>query len=130
LPILDVSEILVDPDFLELGLLCFRQSQTVGENGLAVNTPTTHKFAGVVTAVSGYALERTSDGERIAGTILIVTRFRLRDGTAGYSADIVQRWSRRYVITLVSDYSRYGAGFVEAEATLLPLAGTTSVPSQ
>lgn len=127
MPQLDVSEILTDIDFWEGGLVCLRQRQTVGENGLAVNAQIPIRFGGVVTQVAGSDLNRNAVGELITGSILIVTRFRLIDGKAGFSADVVKRGTRSYTVANALSYSRYGAGFVEATCELLPLSGSSPV---
>ncbi len=124
MPFLDVAEILLDPDFWESNLFCLRTSQTVGANGLAINTPVSIPFGGVVTEVSGADMVRNAVGELITGSILICTRFPLIDGKNGLTADIVQRQTRSYTVTNVQDYTRYGRGFVEATCELLPLGGS------
>lgn len=128
MPYLEVTELLTDPDFCEK-MLCARQPQTVNQSGIAVNAPPLNlKFRGVVTAVSGYELQRDPEGELITGTISVITRFRLRDGKAGDSADIVQIGTRSYTVTNVQDYSRFGRGFIQATCDLLPLGGTYPPP--
>lgn len=128
MPQLDVSELLTDIDFFESGIVCLRQSQTVGSDGMAVNTPVPINFGGVVTQVAGTDLRRGADGEMITGSILIVTRFKLLDGKNGFSADIVVRQTRRYTVANVLAYSKFGRGFVEATCDLLPLAGSYPIP--
>ena len=124
MPFLDVSDLLTDPDFVEMELTCQRQLQTIGTNGLAVNRSVAFPFVGVVTQVAPNDLNRNAVGELITGSILICTRFRLTDGlSGGTSADIVQWGSRTYTVANVNNYSRYGRGFVEATCQLLPLAG-------
>jgi galactose-6-phosphate isomerase len=127
MPQLDVSEILDDIDFYEGGLMCLRQRQMIGSGGLAANTQIPIPFGGVVTQVAGSDLKRDAVGEVITGSILIVTRFRLIDGKAGFSADVVKRGTRSYTVANVLPYSKYGAGFVEATCDLLPLAGSAPV---
>jgi galactose-6-phosphate isomerase len=124
MPLLDVSELVVDPDFCETNLYCNRLKQVVGENGLAVNTPTKVRFTGVVTQVSGAELERNAVGELITGSILICTRFRLTDGKIGITADIIDFGPRSYTVVNVYNYSRFGRGLIEAVCDLLPLQGT------
>ena len=123
MPGLDVSEVLFDPDFVTLGLLCTRSTPVVGANGIAVNTTTTTPFAGVVTSDKGELLERLATGQRVHGSITITTVFRLRDGGGGYAADIVTWLGAQYTVTDVKDYSGYGRGFVEATCELVPLGG-------
>lgn len=126
MPLLDVSELLTDPDFCQSDLICNRAKQVVGLNGLAVNMPVRIRFTGVVTQVSGAELERNAVGELITGTILICTRFRLTDGKIGLTADVIDIGPRRYTVTNVYNYSQYGRGFIEAICDLLPLQGTVA----
>jgi galactose-6-phosphate isomerase len=125
MPLLDVSDIVCDPDFAEMNLFCHRNAQTVGENGIAENTTTTKRFAGVVTNASGKDLRRTAEGEYIYGSILIVTRFHLIDGENGFTADIVQRGKDGDTFTVrnVAPYTKFGRGFVQAICDLIPLSG-------
>lgn len=121
--LLDVTEVLLDPDFIDMGIVCERNVQTVGSNGRAVNTPTEIIFCGVVTSDSGDILERIQAAERIKGSITIHTKFSLNDGSVGFSADIVRWQGRRYTVSNVNDYSHFGPGFVCASCDLIPLSG-------
>lgn len=123
MPRLDVSEILLDPDFVTLGLICKRNAIVVGVDGMAVQQQTIKTFAGVVTNDRGDMLRRLIEGERIEGSINIHTRFVLRAGTPGYSADIVTWLGNDYTVTSIADYSTWGRGFVAANCTLIPLSG-------
>ncbi|MBV8159133.1 MAG: hypothetical protein JO278_15845 [Dyella sp.] len=123
MPLLDVSDILFDPDFADLTLTVTRNAQTVGNDGIAVDTPTTTPFVGVVTSSTGSVLHRVAEGARISDTILIHTRFKLIDGQAGYDADIVNWQGLQWTVTNVNDYSTYGRGFVAATCTLKQLSG-------
>jgi galactose-6-phosphate isomerase len=120
---LDVTDILCDPDFMDTDLICQRISQVIGTDGVAVNTPVNIPFAGVVTSDKGDILERIATGERIKGSILICTQFRLIDGTKGYTADIVLWRGNSYTVASVNDYSHFGPGFVEANCDLKELSG-------
>lgn len=123
MPLLDVSEVLLDPDFAD-SLVCTRQSQTVGEDGLATNASADTPFIGVVTAASGNNLVRTPEGAYTTGDICITTPFRLRTSATGDGvADVVTWNGTRYTVTQVNDYSRYGSGFVWAVADIIPLGG-------
>jgi galactose-6-phosphate isomerase len=125
MPLLDVSDILTDPDFVEMNLLCLRNAQTVGQDGIAVIAQTTTTFAGVVTNASGLQLRRTADGEVISGSIFIATRFQLTDGSTGLTADIVQRGKGglTYTVRDVAPYPKFGRGFVQAICDIKPLSG-------
>lgn len=122
--LLDVSEILLDPDFMDMGLVCKRSTQAVGDNGRATNVVTPTSFAGVVTSDKGDILERLAGGERKKGSIIIHTIFRLTAGSGEDSiADVVTWQGRDYTVTNVNDYSHFGRGFVAAYCDLIPLAG-------
>lgn len=123
MPDLDVSEILTDPEFLDSTLVCVRSVQTVGTDGIAVLAQTKTAFAGVVTQDGGEVLRRIAAGERITGSIAVVTRFSLLAGSPTNTADVVQWGGNSYTVSQVSDYSRYGAGFVEAICDLVALTG-------
>jgi len=121
--LLDVTEVLLDPDFMDSTLVCERTVQTVGNDGMAVNTPALMPFAGVVTSNQGDILERIATGERIKGNITIHTMFALQDGSAGFTADVVQWRGKRYTVSNVNDYEHFGQGFVSASCDIIPLAG-------
>jgi len=124
-PNLDVSDILTDPDFVTLNLTVKRSSQAIGPGGLAVNTPKTWPFSGVVTIADGRRLNRSPEAERITSGIMVTTRERLQTGriVAGvaYTADQVCWLGNWYTVLDVDSYSTYGRGFVEALCALLPL---------
>lgn len=120
---IDVTEVLLDPDFLDDTLVCERQIQTVSKGGVASNDPQSIAFAGVVTAGKGDVLNRLSGGERIEGDILIVTRFKLIAGDDGISADVVLWNNRRYTVRSIADYTNYGRGFVAASCEIQNLSG-------
>ena len=121
---LDVTEILLDPDFMDTGLVCKRSVQTVGDNGRATNAVTATPFAGVITSDKGDILERIAGGERKKGSITIHTMFRLTAGSGEESiADVVTWQGRDYTVANVNDYSHFGRGFVAVSCDLLPLAG-------
>ncbi|MGA3827389.1 hypothetical protein [Pseudomonas chlororaphis] len=120
---LDVSEILLDPDFMDLGLICTRAMQTVGEDGRAITTDTDITFAGVVTSDKGDILERLAGAERKKGSITIHTIFKLTAGEGDTTADIVTWQGKRYTVSNINDYKHFGRGFVCATCDLLPLKG-------
>lgn len=121
--LLDISDVLCDPDFMDTGLVCVRNTQTVGTDGLATNTPVSIPFAGVVTNDSGNILERIAEGQRNKDSITIHTQFILMDGGAAQDADIVQWRGKQYTVSNVQDWSHFGAGFTCATCDLIPLAG-------
>ncbi|PIK75263.1 hypothetical protein [Pseudomonas sp. 382] len=122
--LLDVTEVLLDPDFMDMGLVCKRSTQTVGDNGRATNAQSSTTFAGVVTSDKGDILERIAGGERKKGSITIHTMFRLTAGDGDeIIADVVTWQGRDYTVANVNNYSHFGRGFVAASCDLLPLSG-------
>lgn len=121
--LLDVVDVILDPDFMDTGLVCNRMTQTVDERGRAVNAVTAIPFAAVVTSDQGDILQRLAEGSRIVGSILVHTTLRLRDGGDGADADEIVWRGRTYTVAKVNDYSHFGRGFVCATCDIKPLAG-------
>lgn len=122
--LLDVSDILLDPDFSDKTLVCVRSRQAVGEDGIAVNTKSNIKFSGVVTSNNGDILERISTGERVKGSITIHSRFQLSDGGGtNMAADVVLWRGRSYTVSSVNDYAHFGRGFIVANCDLIEISG-------
>ncbi|HDR2590582.1 TPA: head-tail adaptor [Enterobacter ludwigii] len=131
MPDLDVDDILDDPDFCDTSLVCHRQVQTVDAHNYPVNTPVDIPFSGTVTVDRSLEAKRMAAGQNTTGAILIVTRFRLTQGRKAegtvpeLDADIVTYCGRDYRVTFVDEYTRYGAGFVQAHCELMNLDGGT-----
>lgn len=129
MPFLDVTEVLLDPDFVDYTLVCHRQIQTMDDDNFPVNTPQDIPFSGVVTVDRSLEARRMAAGQNIGGAILIVTQFRLTQGQpAGedsprLDADIVTYNGRNYRVTYVDPYTSYGAGFVQAHCELVEFNG-------
>lgn len=120
MPSLDVTEVLLDPDFCDPSLVCQRQVQSLDEDNFVTNTTQEIPFSGVVTVDRSLEAQRMIAGQNIAGAILIVTQFRLTRGNRqGLDADIVPYEGYSYRVTKVDPYTRYGAGFVQAHCELL-----------
>lgn len=127
MPMLDVTEVLTDPDFCDTSLVCHRQIQTMDADNFPVNTPQDIPFSGVVTVDRSLEAKRMAAGQNINGAILIVTQFRLTQGQPGYDADVVTYSGREYRVTFVDPYTRYGAGFVQAHCELMDFDGGTPI---
>lgn len=133
MPLLDVSDVLFDPDFMDTSLVCHRQVQTVDADNFTKNTPQDIPFSGVVTVDRSLEARRMMEGQNISGAILVVTQFRLTQGQPGtdstprLDADIVTYSGREYRVTFVDHYTRYGAGFVQAHCELVDFNGGTPV---
>lgn len=115
---IDVTDLLIDPDLAE-PLVIQRQKETVTDKGRETNTVETFHSFGVVqpkdTAIGGNEVTRGADGMFRAAALIIITPFRLRGPGPGYQPDQVIWQGDPYVVTLVNNFTRYGAGFVYAE---------------
>lgn len=133
MPWLDVTDVLLDPDLVDMSLVCHRQVQTVDEDNFATNTPQNIPFTGVVTVDRSLEARRMAAGQNISGAILIVTQFRLTQGQSGndvsprLDADTVTYNGRQYRVTFVDPYTSYGAGFVQAHCELVEFDGGNPV---
>lgn len=123
MPSLDVSDVLLDPDFISKGLSCTRTAVVIGGNGRPQSTITNHTFNAAVTTNDGDKLDRKSDGTVIKGAINIHTRFALSEGNASHQADEITWQGREYIITQVFSNLHYGRGFIKAIGILKPITG-------
>lgn len=116
MPDLDVSDILLDPDFCE-ALTIIRRAITLVK-GRQQTTPQTISPApfGVVTSLSG-ELIRVADQQNMPTTIVVHTPFRLRGVSVGFEPDLVVWNGDNYVATAVDNYSHFGGGFIAATCT-------------
>jgi len=121
MPLLDVSDVLLDPMFCEQ-LNITRRTQTVGSDGRAVITETILEPYGVVTAGSVEPLVRDEDYEHAKNNITVhAYGFRLLDPTEGYQPDIVNFQGKQYVVRKSYNWSQYGVGFTAADCEMLSL---------
>lgn len=125
MPHLDVTDVLLDPDFCDTSLVCKRSTQSVDADGFTSNSTVSQSFSGVVTVDRSLEARRMASGQTIDGAILVVTQFRLTQGQPGIDADVVTYNGRDYRVTFVDSYVRYGAGFVQAHCELVPFDGGT-----
>lgn len=123
MPTLDVSDVLLSPEFLDTNLWYRRNVQSVDADGVASNVATRQQFGGVVTVDRSLEARRMEAGQVIAGAILVVTQTRLISGKTELDADVVEYAGADYRVTFVDPYTRYGAGFVQAHCELQPFDG-------
>lgn len=118
---LDVTDVLLDPDFIDTGIVCNRTTVTVGNNGRSQESTTSTTFAAVVTTNSGLNMDRQPDGTLIKGAINIHTKFALISGDTETKADEIVWKGKTYIVTQVMDNLHYGQGFIKAICELKPL---------
>ena len=118
MPLLDVSDVLLDPDFADT-ITVYRQAESITDQGRAARTQTTFpNVVAVVTPDMWSTLQRAAEGSNVSETITVITQFRLTSSMDGYDADEIVWNGKRYVVVAVGDCSRYGVGFIEASASL------------
>lgn len=119
MPFLDVSDVLLDPDFASRFDIK-RRAETVGSNGRPVVTETLiKKQVGVFTVASPNDLDRLSEEDRMGRNFVLVTKARLlgpSQSAAGvkYKPDLVVWQGNSYIVKTMEPYTQYGAGFVQA----------------
>lgn len=121
--LIDVSGLLSDPDFAD-SFTIYRKTTSVGNDGRTASTETAVTCIGVVIQGEGNQLLRLDDGRRISGAITVYTTTPLSSGTSPNDADEIAWSGNRYVVSLVSDWSNFGAGYYTAVCELLPVNPT------
>lgn len=134
-PTIDVSELLVDPMFVETEITVLRRKQVLikGRDTPEVVAVITNIAASVQpkdTAIGGNFVERAPDMEYRGSNLNCYTQFRLRSvskevtgtGTDDYLPDVVIWNGDHFIVALLNDWTHYGAGFCHAE-----LASTEAV---
>lgn len=112
--LLDVSEVLLDPDFTNVVTL-IKRTATVNEHGETVLAETPCHISAVVQGDNPEVLERLPQGARLSDIITVYTRADLEAESEGGYADVVVWRGKRYQVQDVAeDFMNYGAGFTKA----------------
>lgn len=119
MPLIDVTDLLGDPDFAE-AFSIIRIASVVGSNGRATLAETTEAAMGVVQP-AGSAARMGADSASVSDTIEVHTTSPLSAVTSSAAADHVLWRGKRYAVRLVNDWSQYGAGFHHAICDLRDL---------
>lgn len=116
--LIDVSELLTDPDFTNTVTL-IRRSSTVNTYGENTMVETSSSITAVVQGANTESLERVPEGARLSDLIDVYYKGQLTaESPSGY-ADIIVWQGRRYqVFEVVEDFMNYGAGFTKAVCKL------------
>ncbi|MDE1158434.1 MAG: hypothetical protein PW791_09175 [Neorhizobium sp.] len=125
MPLLDVSEVLDDPDFAD-NITVTRRTETVGSNGRPVVTEQLFPIvSAVVTQGNGDTLKQMPEGSTLEGVIVVHSRLGLVSETETTQPDVVTYLGRDYTVTQVNDWSRYGSGFTIGICRLKNLVGAS-----
>jgi galactose-6-phosphate isomerase len=117
--LIDVSELLTDPDFTNTVTL-IRRSSTVDTYGENTMVETSSSITAVVQgAANTESLERVPEGARLSDLIDVYYKGQLTAESPGGYADIIVWQGKRYqVFEVVEDFTNYGAGFTKAVCKL------------
>ena len=119
MPLLDVSDILLDPDFCEQ-LTVLRNPQSVANTGNAVVVPVTLNPYGVVNPNSREETLRTDDYQSARQSITVLAyNFQFFNPSNGYSSDSVIWNGDTYAVVKVDNWMKYGIGYSKAECDLI-----------
>jgi galactose-6-phosphate isomerase len=111
--LIDVSEILSDPDFVD-DFNVIRNSRTVDMHGRTIDTDGVYLTYGSVQPAKEVQLRQLPELERVGSFISVVTPFRLFALTDTTAPDQITWNGRSYRVKIVRDWTNYGQGFVEA----------------
>lgn len=112
--LLDVSNILLDPDFTDVFAVKRREEKIDNYGRVTTNDLILGGIVGVITSSSPNDLDRKTDYEAATRNISVVCRFRLRGETNGYQPDVVVWHGNNYVVRQIDVYPQFGSGFIQA----------------
>lgn len=124
--LLDVSDVLDDPDF-HTTIVVNRRAVVTASDGRAVASPVTVTTIGVVVPDGGVDLIQNAEGESVTGDITIYTRFALTQGDAQFGPDAVV-WNGAEYRVIQSQNWLFGSGYTKAVLKLATLNPSTAEP--
>lgn len=116
MPTIDVTDIVLDPDFSE-PVTIVRRHETINTYGESVVDSVEIPIQAVVTSGPKPGMERMPEGQLQTDIINVHCQQRLVGPSNGNQPDIVIWRGRQFVVTKVNDYSHFGRGFVSAECS-------------
>lgn len=114
---IDVSDLLLDPDFAQQ-LTVYTRSATVNQYGENELTETTKIITASVQAGDGEMLNRLPHGAQLRDWITVYSKYHFTTDGSGRYADIVLWEGKRYNVQLLTDYSNWGDGYTMADCLL------------
>lgn len=113
MPLLDFSDIIVDPDFATT-FSVIRVSETVGATGrAALAEAQTDNIVGII-VFDSKGVQPDETGKMGSRQIVCITQFRLREEAPGNQPDVVLYDGVRFTVNKVEPWTKFGAGFVKA----------------
>jgi len=119
----DVSDILTDPDFLDLVTLIRRTPQAISDKGRASFTETSSQVYMSVQGMKAETLNREPNDAWLTDAIDVYYAGVLYGAAPGGYADVIVWRGKRYQVeSVVENYSNYGAGWTHAVCRLEPVS--------
>jgi hypothetical protein len=115
--LIDISEIVNDPDFQDTIVLS-RRTQTISDYGETILTAVDSTMSAVVQVGNGETLARNTDYSIMTDWITIYSQFDFRADGNGYFADKITWSGRIFQVKAVSDFMNYGNGFTRADCLI------------
>lgn len=122
MPLIDVTEVLTDPDVAGQPFVVVRRRNVVNSYGEPAISEQRFPAYGSIQPAGDNALAREDAHQSQGNSIIVVTTFRLRGAAldadqAEYEPDLVLWQGQHYVVRNLKDWTRFGVGMVEAECT-------------
>lgn len=112
--LIDVSELMTDPDFTDKAVL-IRRSSAVNTNGEHVIVDYRTTITAVIQGLGAESIQRVPEGARLSGMIEVYFQGQLLAERQGGYADIIEWRGRRYqVFDVPEEFMNHGAGFTKA----------------
>lgn len=118
MPILDVTEVINEPLFTEPATW-LKRTIAIGNDGIGIVTEEQEPILVIPTSGDGSTRERAPDGAIVHHRQRFYTTAFLNAGTTAHDSDRVLWRGRTYLVTAVSDWIAWGAGFVSASCELI-----------
>lgn len=124
MPDIDLTDLLMDPEIAGEPFIVIRRQVTIDQHGRNVIASKRMNAVGSLTPTSDNSLVREAAFATQAKTMMVITTFALRGPSKDRAAngqelqfmpDVVIWRGDSYEPVVISDYSRYGAGFIQAD---------------
>lgn len=115
--LLDVSDVLLDPDFTDFFSVRRRFEKVDIQGRSQIHERIFPNLVGVITAGSPSDLDRQENYQNMSRSLTIVCQFPLRGETTNYQPDVVVWKGSNYLVKHVDLYPQFGKGFYQAECS-------------
>lgn len=118
MPLIDVTDVLSDPDFVD-DFTVIRSTRTVDQHGHAIDLPGQFYTFGSIQPTNGNTLMLLPEAERVGSFITIYTMFPLISLSDTTAPDRIIWHNKTYQVKMLNDWTDYGQGWVRAICELI-----------